>query len=215
MRIRGKQPPTADSFQAAWWARNPHLQTLLPALRRVRVANRYRTTLTTPDDDFLDLDWTPGRGNELVILLHGLTGSSDSGYILGLQKALMQAGFRSVALNFRGCSGRPNDRANAYHSGETGDLDHVYRCIRHTEPATPIAVVGFSLGGNVLLKWLGEHGKALDLFAAAAISVPFELAKCADRMDRGFSRIYRNMLLADLNRYMALKYRHLVTKGWH
>ncbi|MGH8547763.1 MAG: hydrolase [Methylococcales bacterium] len=215
MQASGSPAHCRHSFRAAWWLRNPHLQTIVPAFRRIHLPARYRSTLQTPDGDFLDLDWTPGRRRELVILLHGLTGSSCSSYILGLQKALMETGFRSVALNFRGCSGRPNNRANAYHSGETGDLDHVYSHIRGAEPDTPIAAVGFSLGGNVLLKWLGEKGKALDLFAAVAVSVPFELNKCADRMDRGFSRLYRNLLLNDLNRYMREKYRHLETSGLH
>ena len=200
-------------FRAAWWIRNPHLQTILPAYRRIQPISRQRSMLKTPDQDFLDLDWTLGTRKELVVLLHGLTGSSNSVYVLGLQKALMDAGFRTVALNFRGCSGRPNNRANAYHSGETGDLDHVYREIRRMEPDTPIAAVGFSLGGNVLLKWLGEMGSALDLFAAVAISVPFELSKCATRMDRGFSRLYRNLMLNDLNRYMAEKHHHLIRIG--
>jgi uncharacterized protein len=203
------------SFEAAWWIRNPNMQTIVPAFRRIRPPARYRTTLQTPDNDFLDLDWGTGRHNELVILLHGLTGSSSSVYVLGLQNALTRAGFRTVALNFRGCSGRPNNRANAYHSGETGDLDTVYRHIRRAEPDTPIAAVGFSLGGNVLLKWLGEKGKTLDLFGAVAVSVPFELSQCADRMDRGFSRLYRNLILNDLNRYMKAKYRHLEALGLH
>lgn len=210
----GSRSPAA-SFRAAWWIRNRHLQTILPAFRRVDPPARSRSTIRTPDGDFLDLDWCPGTRKELVLLLHGLTGSSASHYVLGQQLALIRFGFRSVALNFRGCSGRPNDRANAYHSGETGDLDHVYREIRRQEPDTPIAVVGFSLGGNMLLKWLGEQGPKLDLFAAVAISVPFELDKCADRMDRGFSRLYRNMLLNDLNRYMSIKHQHLVNKGLH
>lgn len=201
------------SFRAAWWIRNPHLQTILPAFRRIHPPLRQRTTLPTPDGDFLDLDWNDARRRDLVILVHGLAGSSRSGYILGLQNALMQTGFRCVALNFRGCSGRPNNRAKAYHSGETSDLNHVYQHIRRSEPDTPVAVVGFSLGGNVVLKWLGENGGALDLFAAVAVSVPFELGRCADRMDRGLSRLYRNLLLKDLTRYMAEKYRHLESIG--
>ncbi|MCI0734518.1 MAG: hydrolase [Methylococcaceae bacterium] len=215
MQTPGDPRARNHSFQAAWWICNPHLQTIVPAFRRIHAPVRQRATVHTPDGDFLDLDWGTGRYKEIVILLHGLTGSSRSSYILGLQNALMQAGFRTVALNFRGCSGRPNNRANAYHSGETGDLDHVYRCIRASEPDTPIAAVGFSLGGNVLLKWLGEKAEALDLFAAAAVSVPFELHKCADRMDKGFSRLYRNSLLNELNRYMSAKYCHLETIGLH
>ena len=188
---------------------NPHLQTILPAFRRVVVPARLRMTIGTPDGDFLDLDWLGDKGSGLVVLLHGLAGSSKSAYILGLQKALVNVGFRTVAMNFRGCSGRPNDRANVYHSGETGDIDQVVGRIRNKEPKIPVAAVGFSLGGNVLLKWLGEKAEKCDLFAAVSVSVPFQLDRCADRMDRGVSRVYRNYLLGRLRRYMAEKLQHL------
>lgn len=198
-----------EPFRTPWWMANPHLQTILPAFRRVVVPARARMTIGTPDGDFLDLDWLGDRGCGLVVLLHGLAGSSKSAYILGLQKALVNAGFRTVAMNFRGCSGRPNNRANVYHSGETGDIDQVVGCLRNKEPEIPVAAVGFSLGGNVLLKWLGEKAGKCDLFAAVSVSVPFQLDRCADRMDRGVSRIYRNYLLSRLRRYMVEKLQHL------
>jgi predicted alpha/beta-fold hydrolase len=171
--------------------------------------------LTTPDGDFLDLDWYQSAGNRapLVVLLHGLSGSSRSGYIVGLQQALAVCGFRSVALNFRGCSGEYNRTAWCYHSGETSDFDHVYRTIRRREPQTPLAAVGFSLGGNMLLKWLGERREGAELFAAAAVSVPLVLNRCADRMDRGFSRLYRDQLLRELKAYIHGKRLHLASIG--
>jgi predicted alpha/beta-fold hydrolase len=85
-------------------------------------------------------------------------------------------------MNFRGCGGRPNDRANVYHSGETGDIDQVVCRLRNKEPKIPLAAVGFSLGGNVLLKWLGEKAGKCDLFGAVSVSVPFQLDLCADRL---------------------------------
>jgi len=149
------------TFKPAWWLKNAHLQTLYPALvRKVGSCPKLRRErLTTPDNDFIDIDWCDGVDKALVILLHGLTGSSQSSYVKGLQRVLMELGFRSVALNFRGCSGESNRLARCYHSGETEDLDFLYRTLRLREPNTRMAAVGFSLGGNVLLKWLGEQGR--------------------------------------------------------
>lgn len=204
-------PILPSQFKPAWWLRDPHAQTLWPALLRrpLRVPTR-RERITTPDGDFLDLDWCGDAADTpTVILLHGLTGSSRSSYIQGLQQALARRGWRSVAVNFRGCSGEPNLTSRCYHSGDTGDVDYLYRCLREREPHTPLAVVGYSLGGNVTLKWLGERGGTLDLFAAVAVSVPLRLNHCADRLDRGFSKLYRDRLLVELKDYIHQKRQHL------
>ncbi len=203
------------NFQPAWWLKHCHTQTIFPALfRRIQNPPDYhRVRITTPDDDFIDVDFCGSSGQPLVILLHGLTGSSQSGYIKGLQHALLKSGMRSAALNFRGCSGQSNNRARCYHSGETEDIHFLYQTLRQREPHTPIAAVGFSLGGNVLLKWLGEQGEKLDLFAAVAISVPLLLDICATKMDRGFSKIYRGNLINDLKDYIHTKLRHLEGLG--
>lgn len=202
-------------FQAAWWLGNPHLQTLFPALlRRPPALVRIRERLELPDGDFVDLDWYGEHALPLVILLHGLTGSSASPYILGLQQALLRQGFASVAMNFRGCSGEPNRLARCYHSDDSEDLDHLYHQLRRRYPTRPLSVVGFSLGGNVLLKWLGETTQPLQLFAAAAVSVPLVLSECASRLDRGFSRLYRNHLLAELKDYVANKLAYLQQQGF-
>ncbi len=166
-----------STFKPAWWLRNNHLQTIYPSLFR-KIPNPLpyrRERLITPDHDFIDIDHCDTGEKALVILVHGLTGSSHSGYIKGLQVALSKQGIRSVALNFRGCSGQSNNRARSYHSGETEDLHFLYQTLRQREPNTPLAVVGFSLGGNVLLKWLGEQGDQLNLTAAVAVSVPLLL----------------------------------------
>ena len=203
-----------ERFRPAWWLANSHLQTIYPALlRRSPRVSRQRERLTTPDGDFVDLDWFGAADLPLVILLHGLSGSSQSGYILGLQQALLESGFASVAMNFRGCSGEPNRLARCYHSGETEDIDFLYRSLRQRYPQRRMAAVGFSLGGNVLLKWLGEHGEKLDLFAAVAVSVPLVLSECATRLDLGFSRIYRDRLLAELKQYMRIKLNFLERIG--
>lgn len=199
------------SFRPAWWLNNGHLQTIYPAfLRRpsppVAIT---RERLETPDHDFIDVDCCGEGRQPIIILLHGLTGSSRSGYIKSLQRILLQQGFRSVALNFRGCSGESNNSARCYHSGETQDIDFLYRTLRRREPDTPLAAVGFSLGGNVLLKWLGEQGADLSLFAAVAVSVPLVLGACASKLDTGFSKLYRASLLRELKAYIKLKLRHL------
>lgn len=206
-----------STFKPAWWLRNGHLQTLYPALfRRMAVTSGVRRErLETPDQDFVDIDWLGEGDGPLVILLHGLTGCSSSGYIVGLRQVLSRQGLRSVTLNFRGCSGEPNRLARAYHSGDTGDIDFLYRTLRRREPDTFMAAVGFSLGGNVLLKWLGEQGSHVDLAAAAAVSVPLQLNVCADAMDSGFSKVYRDRLIYELKQYMHDKYRHLQKLGQH
>jgi predicted alpha/beta-fold hydrolase len=199
------------SFKPAWWLKSPHLQTLYPALiRKTQALVLRRERLFTQDNDFIDLDWYGEDHQPLVILLHGLSGSSKSSYIVGLQQALSNYGFRSVVLNFRGCSGEYNNTARCYHSGETQDIQFLYQTLREREPATPIAVIGFSLGGNVLLKWLGEQGNKLSLFAAVAISVPFILSACATKLDDGFSKVYRNHLLGELKQYIREKRRYLL-----
>ena len=206
-----------SDFKPAWWLRSPHLQTLYPALYRKTQRHEplWRERLTTPDNDFIDIDFC-GKGDKpLVILLHGLSGSAQSVYIQGLQQALIHQGFRSAALNFRGCSGEFNQLARCYHSGDTDDIDFLYHTLTNREPNNPIAVVGFSLGGNILLKWLGEQQHQLNLFAAVSVSVPFVLSACADKLDTGFSKVYRHNLLSELKQYIQFKREHLNTIGQH
>lgn len=202
-------PLAPRPFVAAWWCRGPHLQTLWPvfARRKLQVVRR-RERLELPDGDFLDLDWTTGNAGPIVLILHGLEGSSESHYARGLLHALHRRGWRGVVMHHRGCSGEPNRLARSYHSGETGDVAQVVAELRRREPATPLAVVGYSLGGNVLLKWLGETG-AQPVVAAVAVSVPFLLDRCSARMQRGFSRVYQWELLRRLRRSVAAKRRRV------
>ncbi len=205
-----------QTFKPAWWLSNAHLQTLFPALvRRPQALNFHqRERLYTIDNDFIDIDWCAKQSKKpLVILLHGLTGSSQSPYITGLQRTFLQQGWRSAVLNFRGCSGEPNNLARSYHSGDTEDINFLYQTLRQREPQTPIAMIGFSLGGNVLLKWLGEQGKHISLVAAIAVSVPLQLDVCATKLDQNFSKIYRNHLISNLIAYMKKKQQHLESQG--
>ncbi|RIZ65085.1 MAG: hydrolase [Methylococcales bacterium] len=204
------------NFKAAWWLKNAHLQTLYPALiRTTPILNLRRERLITPDHDFVDLDWYGEEHQPLVILLHGLSGSSKSTYINGLQRSLASHGFRSVVLNFRGCSGEYNHTARCYHSGETEDIHFLYQTLRLREPNTQMAAIGFSLGGNVLLKWLGEQNDQLSLFAAVAVSVPLLLDACATKLDQGFSKVYRGYLLGELKVYIRDKYHYLQQLNKH
>ena len=201
-----------STFRPAWWLNNAHLQTLYPALIRKTspLSGVRRERLTTPDNDFIDIDWYGEESHQpLVILMHGLTGSSQSQYVKGLQRTLVLQGYRTVALNFRGCSGEFNHSARCYHSGETEDIQFLYQVLRLREPEVPFAVVGFSLGGNVLLKWLGEQSCNLSLFAAVAVSVPLELSICATKLDSGFSKIYRENLISELKDFIKAKQGYL------
>jgi hypothetical protein len=201
--------PNPKDFQAPWWLRNPHLQTLWGALIRCNpVLNLREERIELPDSDFLDLTWIGSRANApIVILLHGLNGSVDSHYAMGLLNAIEKQGLRGLLIHFRGCSGEPNRLPRAYHSGETGDLNTVIQMLRAREPDTRLYAVGYSLGGNVLLKWLGETGKNNPLHAAVAVSVPFELDKAADRLNTGFSRLYQWWLVGGLKKFHQRKFK--------
>lgn len=204
-----------STFKPAWWLNNPHLQTIYPTFcRKLPVPpKQQRERLLTPDHDFIDLDWChaapTGHKQPLVMLIHGLTGSSASNYIQGLQLTLQAIGWRSVAINLRGCSGEFNNTSRCYHSGETQDLHFIYQTLHAREPNTPLAAVGFSLGGNMLLKWLGEQQQQISLFGAVAVSVPLLLNVCATKLDNGFAKLYRLYLLRALKSYIHDKQRHL------
>jgi len=164
-----------------------------------------RERLELPDGDFLDLDWNANTSGPIVLILHGLEGSSRSHYARALLEIAFARGWRAAVLHFRGCSGEPNRLARGYHSGETSDLAYVIDVLRRRFPQTRIGVVGFSLGGNVLLKWLGESGEGANIAAAAAVSVPFRLGDCADRLRSGVSRIYQWELMQRMRRSVIRK----------
>lgn len=177
--------------------------------RRVRRDGLRRERVSLPGGDFLDLDWaspdTPTEGAPIVLILHGLEGSSRSPYARGQLDALAACGLRAGVMHFRTCSGEMNRAARTYHSGETTDIDFVTRMIKAREPDTPLLTVGYSLGGNVLLKWLSEQGPNAPVLAAVAVSVPYDLGGCADRLEQGFSRIYARHLLRSLKHKIAAK----------
>lgn len=182
------------------------MQTLFPHLfRRHALPPMRRERIELDDGDFIDLDWTPAQTGPLVILLHGLEGSLRSHYAGGLLGSLSDSGFEAVLMNFRGCSGEPNRLPRGYHSGETGDLDTVLSRLAQREHGRPLYLIGISLGGNVLLKWLGEHPQQTLVKQAIAVSVPFELNNAALRLQRGLSRLYQWHLLRKLRHSLRSK----------
>jgi len=182
--------------------------------KTVHVA-RNRERIWLDDGDFLDLDWHGEHQADtpLVLVLHGLTGSSNSPYVAGLQRAMAQQGWGSVALNWRGCSGEPNLLSRSYHSGASEDLASVIAHLRAKRPLAPLYAVGYSLGGNVLLKHLGESGSQCELQGAVAVSVPFRLDECADRIGMGFSKVYQRHFMREMLNYIKDKQRRFQHEG--
>lgn len=178
------------------------MQTVYPTLfRKVPVVTDLRERIETPDDDFIDLDWSPHHGaKRLAVINHGLEGHSRSQYCQGMATALVKAGWDVLAWNFRGCSGEPNRQLRSYHSGATGELqivlDHVFATRHYRE----VSLVGFSLGGNVTLKYLGDLGAAIDprIQSAVALSVPCDLASSATQLERWQNRIYMARFMRSL-----------------
>ena len=201
-----------SNFQPATFTANRHIQTCLPILLHGNSAIQYKyQQLTLPDGDFLDLAWNkvPARmGSEpIVVIFHGLEGSINSPYAKGITRALDKLGWNVVLMHFRNCSDRVNLAARTYHSGETEDASYVLDRLRETYPQAPLLAVGYSLGGNMLLKLLGEKKTEVPLQAAVAVSVPLLLNVCADQMRSGFSKFYQHYLLQKMKRKLLGKFR--------
>lgn len=209
-------PAPAQHFVPALGLGNPHLQTLWgPLWRKTVHLERRRERIWLQDGDFLDMDWHGPHDAKVpvVLVLHGLTGSSNSPYVAGLQRAMDKRGWASVALNWRGCSGEPNLLARSYHSGASEDLAAVIDHLRAARPLAPLYAVGYSLGGNILLKHLGESGLDSGLQGAAAVSVPFRLDECADRIGMGFSKVYQRHFMREMVGYIKDKQRRFQHEG--
>lgn len=186
-----------SNFRPAWWLRSKHLQTIWPSLFRKRpdfTPEWERVELE--DGDFMDLAWhrQPEQDAPIVMLIHGLEGSLQSHYAGNLLVKLHENGFTGVLLHLRGRGREPNRLPQSYHSGKTEDLRLIMAHLTQQQQA-PKAIVGISLGGNLLLKYLGEAGADSPLKAAIAASVPFSLQTCADQLERGLSNIYGRYLL--------------------
>lgn len=190
-----------STYSAPKFLFNGHLQTIFPSvLRTVRDVRYVRERISTPDDDFLDLDWSRVGSRRLAILSHGLEGSSSRTYMLGMVRALNRSGWDALAWNYRGCSGEINNSVIFYHSGATYDLDHLLRHVAGLNMYQEIVLIGFSLGGNLTLKYLGEQGSEFPapVVAAAAFSVPSDLRSSAMRLAMPENRIYMQRFLRTL-----------------
>lgn len=199
---------SVTTFQGAWWLPGRHAQTVWGRLTRpTRGRAVIRERLVTPDRDELWLDHLEGpAGAPRLILLHGLEGSSNSVYLQGLLGLAARRGWRATALNFRSCARRADDRRHwipnrgprLYHSGDTGDFDFVIRTLAEREPAPVMIAAGVSLGGNVLLKWLGENPGQRLVRAGATMSVPYDLSSGARQLERGLGPMYARTFLRSL-----------------
>lgn len=195
-------------YQAPRWLPGRHLQTIFPAAWMRLPEVRYRREQwQTPDNDIIELDWllpeTAEAGQSarqpLVVLFHGLEGSSRSHYALRLMTALQQKAWRGVVIHFRGCGGTPNRLPRGYHCGDSAEIDWILRRL-HANYQGPIHAVGISLGGNALLKWLGEqqHAAINIIDKAVAISAPLALPSTGHALGRGFNRFYAWLFLKTL-----------------
>lgn len=198
-----------SAFKPAWWLSNPHAQTVYPtfAQRLPAPVNRVER-FELPDGDFLDLAWATGdlpANSPLVILLHGLGGGIQSAYVSRLLTAFNQCGWRGVLMHFRGAGNQLNRQPRAYHSGDTSDLDCFMNELHKREPNNKKAMVGISLGGNILLKWLAEKGVNTPIETSVAVSVPFQLRLAANRLNSGLSRIYQMYLLKEMREVFLRK----------
>jgi predicted alpha/beta-fold hydrolase len=195
---------TVRAYRPAWWIPGAHLRTLWGKFMRPRSRIPTRAVRwDTADDDFLDLHRLDApAGAPRLLILHGLEGTVHSHYVGGLMCEAQRRGWAADLLIFRSCGDEPNRALRFYHSGETSDVDSVVRRLIAEDPERPLLIVGVSLGGNVLLKWLGELGERVpdQVKGAAAISVPFDLARGSRFLDRGFSRFYQAHFLRSLRR---------------
>ncbi len=197
-------PIVKSEFKPAWWLNNPHLQTLWSSFfKKIPDLNLNKDRIEVADGDFIDLSSTKNiQRKPIILILHGLEGTLESHYAKPLIKLLDDNGYGVCFMHFRGCSGEINRLKRSYHSGDSADLQTVIEHIKTKYQQSPFAVIGFSLGGNVLLKWLGEQKQGASTTTAIAVSVPFRLRDAADRLEKSFSRVYQKHLISSCqNKY--------------
>jgi predicted alpha/beta-fold hydrolase len=206
---KSKEKVIPATYLPPFFLYGPHLETIYPALlRSVTLIPYERERILTPDDDFLDLDWLRKDSKKVVIISHGLEGNSTRAYVKGMAKALYEKGFDVLAWNFRGCSGEINRQLRFYHSGATDDLHTVINHVINLKHYEEVFLVGFSLGGNLTLKYLGERKPSAPIKKAVAFSVPMDLKTSCEKISRPLNRIYSNRFLKSLKRKIRMKARH-------
>jgi uncharacterized protein len=198
-------PPSFERPFGHWGG---HLQTILPgALRRIDDLVYTRERIETPDDDFLDLDWVRMGAQRLVVITHGLEGSSHSQYVRGTARLFAQEGWDVLAWNCRSCSGEMNRQFRLYHHGEIGDIDYVIRHAIRSGGYQQVGLAGFSMGANITMKYLGVHGSSIpkEVKSAAVFSAPCDLGAGADVLDKPDNFIYRKRFMRKLVKKLTLK----------
>ncbi|MEQ1517250.1 MAG: alpha/beta fold hydrolase [Usitatibacteraceae bacterium] len=213
-----QQTPIAPEYDSPWWlgrgAFGAHLQTVYPALFDRAPALAYKrerwdsTPFGKPDGDFIDVDRLDGaRGKPMLVVFHGLEGSSQRPYALNLMAEARRRGWRGLVPHFRGCSGEINRLPRAYHSGDAAEIDWILRRAKAEAPEQPLFAAAISLGGNATLKWLGEQGSlaASVVEAAAAISAPVDLAAAGGALEQGFCKVYTKNFLATMKKKSLTK----------
>lgn len=202
--------PQSSFPGSPFWQRGGHLQSMIPGLfRRVKGVDYQRERIETPDADFLDLDWLrkPDSSRRLVVISHGLEADSRSQYCLGTAKYFALHGWDALAWNCRSCSGEMNRNFRMYHHGDTEDIATVVNHALQTDRYDTIALVGFSMGGNITLKYVGTAGEALpkQVRAAVAFSAPCDIRAGADVLDRWDNWIYKQRFLSYLKQKIRNK----------
>ncbi len=198
-------PIIQSNFSPPYWLKNPHLQTIVASqLLKPPPVETDRERLELPDGDFLDINLSRQSG-EIVAIFHGLAGSVQSSYVQGVFQTLEQTGFRPVLMHWRGCSGEPNRLARAYHSGASDDIRWFVDYLAGRFPETRIYALGYSLGANALLKYLGESGSQSRLSGAMAVSPPLVLHEGANKLNQGVSRLYQRHLLRLMRKHHEQK----------
>jgi uncharacterized protein len=190
--------------------KNAHIQTIYPSLfRKVKEINYVRERISTPDHDYIDLDWSRVGGDKVVIVLHGLEGHSRRSYVLGMVRAFNSRGWDAAAFNLRGCSGEPNRLIRSYHCGATEDLHTVVNHVIDHYRYACISPVGFSVGGNLTLMYLGEKKYTISplIKCAAAVSVPCDLESSADKLAEPSNILYMKRFLKMFHDKIRLKMR--------
>jgi uncharacterized protein len=181
--------------------RNSHIHTIAPAIfRKVTLPVCTTKLIDTSDGDFIEIDYYSNKGKIVAILTHGIEGNSRKPYILGMTKALLEAGIDVIAVNLRGCSGMDNNLLSSYHAGKTDDLDTIVNYALKILGYQQIVLIGFSLGANITLKYAGERGRLISssIKATVGISVPCDLSSTSKQMSLKSNRLYLNRFLGSL-----------------
>lgn len=201
-------PILTSNYKAPIWIGGKHAQTIIPGLfRKVSGVHLTRERITTEDHDFLNIDWSSHKHSRLVIISHGVEGSSRQPYVLGMIRAFTACGWDALGWNFRSCGGELNQTARFYHAGCTYDLKAVIEYALKTKRYQEIVLVGFSLGGSITLKYLADEAANLpkEITKACVFSVPCDLHACAIALSKGINRIYLNRFLVTLKEKIAQK----------